>query len=419
MAKEAIIGTRLGGYEIRALLGSGGMASVYKGYDSALDREVAIKVISTAGQPDDFVARFQREARLAASLRHPNIVQIYHFGGQQNIVYMVQELLPGPTLEQRMRAAGRRRLPAERVLAIIDQLASPLDYAHAQGVIHRDIKPSNALYNAAGLLVLTDFGIARNIADPAQATTGPGVVMGTPGYVAPEQAISSVALTPACDIYALGALLFELLTGRLPFEADTTMGVILKHLYDDPPRPSSLRPELPAALDALVLRAMHKEPAERYPSAGALAQALRAAWPPAPAAIPKSARPSARAVPKTAASAPARPKAAPAAASKLAATSRPAPSPARRAAPKPAAPKANVAAAAKSPAARPAPKPAALKAKPATASAAVVAVPRPRRLWRLRVGLFTAALVAGLILFGLYPNALSQAGERARRLGGF
>src|SRR5690349_13339252 len=133
---EQLIGTQLGGYQIRALLGSGGMASVYKGYDSALDREVAIKVISTANQPDDFVARFQREARLAASLRHANIVQIYHFGGQQNIVYMVQELLPGPTLEQQMR--GRRRLASDRVLTIIEQLASSLDYAHGQGVIHRD-----------------------------------------------------------------------------------------------------------------------------------------------------------------------------------------------------------------------------------------------------------------------------------------
>src|SRR5262249_54851556 len=203
MVKQ-LIGTRLGGYDIRALLGSGGMADVYRGYDPALDREVAIKVISTAGQPADFVSRFQREARFAARLRHPNIVQIYHFGGQQDIVYMVQELLPGPTLDRRMREAGRRRLPGQRVVAIVEQLAGALDFAHGQGVIHRDIKPSNALYNAQGQLVLTDFGIARNVADRAQATTGPGVVMGTPGYVAPEQAISSAALTPACDVYALG-----------------------------------------------------------------------------------------------------------------------------------------------------------------------------------------------------------------------
>jgi eukaryotic-like serine/threonine-protein kinase len=413
----SILNSQLGGYQIRALLGSGGMASVYKGYDAALDREVAIKVISTAGQPADFVARFQREARLAASLRHPNIVQIYHFGGQQNIVYMVQELLPGPTLEQRMRAAGRRRMTSERVLTIIEQLAGPLDYAHGQGVIHRDIKPSNALYNANGQLVLTDFGIARNIADPAQATTGPGVIMGTPGYVAPEQAISSIALTLACDIYALGALLFELLTGRLPFEADTAMGVILKHLYDEPPRPSMLCPDLPRALDAVVLRAMQKEPAERYPSAGALAKALRAAWPPAPTTTPKPARPPARAVPKNAAPAPIRPKAAPAPVPKSPTTNTPALGATKRATPRSAAPKAGVAAAAPSPAARTAPKPPAPKAKPAVAATAIVAT--PRHMWRLRVGLFTADLVGALILFGLYPNALGMAWDTVWRLIGF
>jgi eukaryotic-like serine/threonine-protein kinase len=404
----SILNSQLGGYEIRALLGSGGMASVYKGYDSALDREVAIKVISTVGQPPDFVSRFQREARLAASLRHPNIVQIYHFGGQQNIVYMVQELLPGPTLEQHMREAGRRRMSAERVIAIVEQLAGPLDYAHGQGVIHRDIKPSNAIYNAGGQLVLTDFGIARNIADPAQASTGPGVVMGTPGYLAPEQAISSLALTPACDIYALGALLFELLTGRLPFEADTSMGVILKHLYDEPPLPSSLRPELPGALDAIMQRAMHKEPAERYPNAGAMAEALRAAWQPTRPATSKSTRPSTRAMTKSAA--PTRPKAA--AVPPRPAASTPAPSAAKRDTPKAATPKA----AAKTSPARSAAKPAAPKAKPAAVAAAVS--PRPRRMWRLRVGLFTASLVAALILFGLYPDALDRAWDTARRLIG-
>jgi serine/threonine protein kinase len=407
----SMLNAQLGGYQIRALLGSGGMASVYKGYDSALDREVAIKVISTANQPDDFVARFQREARLAASLRHANIVQIYHFGGQQNIVYMVQELLPGPTLEQQMR--GRRRLASERVLAIIEQLASSLDYAHGQGVIHRDIKPSNALYNANSQLVLTDFGIARSITDPAQTTTDPGMVMGTPGYLAPEQAISSVALTPTCDIYALGALLFELLTGRLPFEADTAMGVILKHLYDQPPRPSTLRPDLPGALDAVVLRAMQKEPADRYPSAGALAKALRAAWASASAA-PKSARPSARTSPKSAALAPTSPKPAPPIAPKSATPRTPVSSAAKRAAPKNAAPKA-AAIAAQGSGARPAAKPPA-KAKPA--ARAMAAVPEPRRMWRLRVGLFTIALVSALILFGLYPNALGLAWDAARGLLG-
>ncbi|HJZ49799.1 MAG TPA: serine/threonine-protein kinase [Roseiflexaceae bacterium] len=413
MVKQ-LIGTRLGGYDIRALLGSGGMADVYRGYDPALDREVAIKVISTAGQPADFVSRFQREARFAARLRHPNIVQIYHFGGQQDIVYMVQELLPGPTLDRRMREAGRRRLPGQRVVAIVEQLAGALDFAHGQGVIHRDIKPSNALYNAQGQLVLTDFGIARNVADRAQATTGPGVVMGTPGYVAPEQAISSAALTPACDVYALGVLLFELLTGRLPFEADTPMGVILKHLYDEPPRPSSLRADLPSALDGVVLRALQKEPADRFPSAGALVQALRAAWPFERPATPRSAPPVARVAPKNAAPTTARPKAVPSSAPKPAA---PAPSAAKRVTPKPATPK-SAPTAVRAPAARPAAKPVASRARPVGLTATAIAPPSPRRLWRLRVGLLTIALVGALLLFGRYPNALGTAWDAALRLIG-
>jgi serine/threonine-protein kinase len=426
MARESLIGTRLGGYDVRALLGSGGMASVYKGYDPALDREVAIKVISTAGRADDFVARFQREARVAARLRHPNIVQIYHFGGQRDIVYMVQELLPGPTLEQRMRESGRRRLAADRVLAIVDQLAGALDFAHGQGVIHRDVKPSNALYNAHGQLALADFGIARDAGDPTQTPTGPGVVMGTPGYVAPEQAISSVALTPACDIYALGALLFELLTGRLPFEADTPMGVILKHLYDEPPRPSNLRPDLPGALDGIVLRALHKEPAERYPSAGALAQELRAAWPTGRAATPPKGAPAApaRALPKGVATPPARPKPAPAA-PKAAPINTATPPTAKRDTPVPRAALKSAPPATKrdTPAPRPAPKPAERRKlaapRPKAEPVRPAAPARPRRMWRLRVGLLAVDVAGALILFGLYPDAVSSAWTTARRLIGF
>jgi serine/threonine-protein kinase len=412
--KEPLIGTRLGNYHVRELLGSGGMASVYKGYDPALDREVAIKVLGAAGQPDDFVARFQREARVVARMRHPNIVQIYHFGAERDVVYMIQELLPGPTLAQHIRESGRRRMAADHVQAIVAQLAAALDFAHGQGVIHRDVKPSNALYNTQGQIVLTDFGIARGPADAARTVTGPGVVMGTPGYLAPEQAISSATLTPACDIYSLGVVLFELLTGQLPFEADSPMGVVLKHLYDDPPPPSSLRPDLPPALDKLVLRALSKEPAARYPSATALAEALQAAWPPGrtarserasrarPAQISATAKATAASTPKPRAlSAGDTP-----AARRTPTTPRPTPKPTTAAARTTPAPKVQ---ARSTPAGRKAP-----------GSARQVTSKTPRRSrGSVRVGLFTADVVGALILFGMRPNAFVEAFRGLRQLLGY
>ncbi len=278
-ANNTIIGSQLGDYQVRSLLGSGGMAEVYKGYDAALDREVAIKIIRLADQPDDFIARFRREARVVASLRHPNVVQIYQFGEQDGVIYMVQELLPGPTLAQRIRRAGKKGVAFSRIHTTMEQLARALDYAHGQGVTHRDVKPGNALYNTHDELVLTDFGIARTTADTSRTATKSGIIVGTPGYIAPEQAISSASITSACDIYSLGVVLFELLTGRLPFDADAPMEMVLKHLYDDPPPPSTFRADLPAQVDKVVFRAMDKDPEKRYPSAGALTQAFQAACP--------------------------------------------------------------------------------------------------------------------------------------------
>lgn len=274
-----IQGTRLGDYEVRELLGTGGMASVYKGYDAALARDVAIKVIRTDDQSPDFVSRFQREARVVASLRHPNIVQVFQFGEQDDFVYMVQEFLPGATLHDIIRKYGKRRMGTLRVHDIVGQLASALDFAHSQGVTHRDVKPSNAIYNSHDELVLTDFGIARREADASVTVTGSGVVMGTPGYIAPEQAMSSANITPSCDIYALGVVIFELLTGRLPFEADNAMDVVMKHIREEPPSPSSFRSDLPKSVDRVVLKALSKEPQDRYVSAGSLAKALQNALP--------------------------------------------------------------------------------------------------------------------------------------------
>ncbi|NJO05340.1 MAG: protein kinase [Chloroflexaceae bacterium] len=279
MATDRLIGGRLGEYQVMSLLGSGGMAEVYRGYDPALEREVAIKVIHTGSQSPDFIDRFRREARVIASLRHPNVVQVYQFGEQDDFIYMVQELLPGPTLAQRIRRAGKRGTAQSRISSTLEQLSKALDYAHSQGITHRDVKPSNALYNVHDELVLTDFGIARVTTDATQTTTGPGIIMGTPGYIAPEQAISSASITPACDIYALGVVLFELLTGRLPFEGETPMDVVLQHLYDDPPAPRKFRTDMPEAASKVVLRALAKEPEKRYGSAGALVEAFTAAWP--------------------------------------------------------------------------------------------------------------------------------------------
>jgi serine/threonine-protein kinase len=274
-----LIGTRLGGYEIQAQIGTGGMASVYRGFDHNLQRAVAIKVLSpmTATLPE-FANRFRQEARLIASLRHPNIVHVYDFGEQDGLTYMVQELLPGPTLEQRLiDAAGQGiQLSREDILSITAQLASALDAAHAAGIIHRDVKPSNALWNAYGALVLTDFGIAKNTLTTLNYTEV-GLVMGTPTYLSPEQA-EGRPLTPESDIYALGVVLYELIAGKAPFVSTTPMRVVMSHIQEPSPPLRPLRLDLPPAAEMVVLRALAKDPDQRFATAGELAQALERAW---------------------------------------------------------------------------------------------------------------------------------------------
>jgi eukaryotic-like serine/threonine-protein kinase len=273
-----LIGARLGNYEIQALLGAGGMASVYRGFDHNLRRPVAIKVLSDLAAQPDVAARFQQEAQLIAGLRHPNIVQVYDFGQHDGLIYMVQELLPGLTLQQWLRdLAARGARPArDDVLTIVGLLASALDAAHAAGIIHRDVKPANAIWNSAGELVLTDFGIAKHIQLPGLTQTG--LVIGTPDYLSPEQA-QGQPLTPSSDVYSLGVVLYELLAGRLPFVAGTALGVAMSHIHDAPPLLRSQRPDLPAAVEALVQQALAKDPSARFRSAGALARALAHAWP--------------------------------------------------------------------------------------------------------------------------------------------
>src|SRR4051812_736995 len=276
--QPALIGTRLAAYDIQALLGSGGMANVYRAFDTNLRRAVAIKVLSpaAAAQPG-FAERFRQEARLIANLRHPNIVQVYDFGEQDGQSYMVQELLAGPTLGAWMSdLAARSMRPApDEINAIVIQLAGALDAAHAAGIIHRDVKPANALWHDPGRLVLTDFGIAKQMFSDANQTQF-GVVFGTPSYLSPEQA-QTLPLTPASDVYSLGVVLYELLAGDVPFRGATPLRVAMDHIQTPPP-PLPARLGLPPEVTAVVQRALAKNPAARFASAGELAQALTRAW---------------------------------------------------------------------------------------------------------------------------------------------
>jgi serine/threonine-protein kinase len=277
---DPLLGQYLGRYELRALLGAGGMARVYAAFDHTLARDVAIKVLYPAGpQPGDLAERFRHEAHTLASLRHPYIVQIYDYGQHDALQFIVQQLQPGPTLEQELAALAAQGRQMERVAVhqLIGQLAEALDYAHGRNLIHRDLKPSNIIRNERGEIVVTDFGIAKALTSPLTHTQA-GWVLGTPAYLSPEQARGSASLSPASDIYTLGVILFELLTGQVPFNDDRPMEVLLGHIQQAPPSPRLLRPDLPPTVEQVVFQALAKAPNARYATAGDLAQALMAAW---------------------------------------------------------------------------------------------------------------------------------------------
>ncbi|HYF66007.1 MAG TPA: serine/threonine-protein kinase [Herpetosiphonaceae bacterium] len=284
---DPLIGQQLGPYLIQTLLGRGGMAQVYEATDTALGRPVALKLLAPALRQQTTIAdRMLQEGRVLASFQHPGIVQIYNLGTYQGLPYLVQELLPGPTLEEEISAAtsAGQRIDRATVLALISAIASALDYAHQRGVIHRDLKPSNLMRNAYGQMVLMDFGIAKGVTG-TEKLTQTGMVLGTPHYLAPEQAQGG-ALTPAVDIYALGIILYELLTGAVPFDDPTPLVVALAHIQRPPPPLAPQRPDLPPAVIDVMDRALAKDPAVRFPTAGDLAAALTAAWSDADQAVP-------------------------------------------------------------------------------------------------------------------------------------
>ncbi len=258
-----------GRYRILRKLGAGGMASVYLAEDEDLGRQVAIKILDERfAQDDTFLERFRREAESAASLSHPNIVSIYDRGEVENHPYIAMELIEGRSLKDVIRTVGP--LPVAKAVAYTQQILSALRFAHRNGIIHRDIKPHNILVGAEERLTVTDFGIARA---GASQMTEVGSIMGTAQYLSPEQARGGT-VTAASDTYSVGVVLYEMLTGRLPFDGDTPVEIAMKHLNDPPKPPSEVVAGIPEELDLIVLRALSKKPADRYTSADDFSEEL-------------------------------------------------------------------------------------------------------------------------------------------------
>lgn len=276
---DPFIGTELGSYKVLAPIGQGGMARIYKGYHAELNRYAAIKIVNWGLQEDpEFTDRFRREARAIARLRHPNIVQIFDFGKYEHGYFMVMEFIDGHDLAVLLRQHKETQtlLPKEQVVSIIRDVASALDHAHQQDVIHRDVKPSNVMLNQKGQAILTDFGLVMLVDSNSQATIGG--TFGTPHYIAPEQAISSAAAVKSSDIYSLGVILYEMVTGQLVFDDESPLSVALKHVSDRPTPPTLVNPDLPPAIEDVVLTALAKEPSDRFATASKMATALAAAW---------------------------------------------------------------------------------------------------------------------------------------------
>jgi tRNA A-37 threonylcarbamoyl transferase component Bud32 len=276
MSDTDLVGKTLGGrYKIQSLIGQGGMASVYKAYDSNLQRPVAIKVIHPhLSNNPDFFRRFEEEATAVARLRHPNIVQMYDFHHGEDLYYMVMEFVMGETLQTRLKRlnSSNRRLDIKEAIAITTEICDAAFYAHERGMIHRDIKPANIMLDVNGNAILMDFGIARMV--DASQHTATGTVLGTALYMPPEQ-IQGLHIDDRADIYSIGITLFEMLSGKPPFEADSAMTLMMMHMNDPVPDLQELQPHTPPGLVAITNKALAKNRDERYQSAHEMAEALR------------------------------------------------------------------------------------------------------------------------------------------------
>ena len=263
---KGIEGLTLGRYELRRRVAQGGMAEVYLGYDRRVRRQVAVKVLY--GRDESFVRRFEREALAVGTLSHDHILPLYDFGEQRPWYYLVMPYVEGGTLREYLMK--RNRLSLEEAASFLDQIASALQYAHDHGVVHRDVKPSNILLRRDGYAYLVDFGLAKAMMG-AESLTNSGAMIGTPEYMAPEQ--SNGLNDYRSDIYSLGVILYQMLTGRVPFTAESPVAISLKHIQTQPISPRELNTEIPQSIEEVILKAMSKDPNERYQEAQALSVA--------------------------------------------------------------------------------------------------------------------------------------------------
>ncbi|MBW3541817.1 MAG: serine/threonine protein kinase, partial [Planctomycetes bacterium] len=266
---------QFGRYRILQPLGCGGMGAVYLAHDANLDREVALKVPHLSEWDDEARARFVREARTAATIRHPNICPIFDIGEHDGVHYLTMAYIPGRPLSGYLK--NGKPLPARKAALLVRKIALALQAAHAHGIVHRDLKPSNVMIDEGGEPIVMDFGLARKTSPGDSRLTQSGAILGTPAYMSPEQLAGDPELIgPASDIYSLGVVLYELLTGRLPFEG-TVVAVLSQIQNNEPEPPSSHRPGIDPELEAICLKAMSKDMSRRFPSMQALADLL-AAW---------------------------------------------------------------------------------------------------------------------------------------------
>lgn len=265
----------LGQYRVLDQIGVGGMARVYRGYQQKLDRFVAIKMIPTHGNDRHMIARFEQEAKLVAKLTHQNILPIFDSGDENGWAYIVMEYVSGGTVRDRLAAAESTRTlaPLSWVLKICEQAALALDYAHNMKVVHRDVKPANMLLRTEDHMLLSDFGIATMLAANASSHRG-SVGIGTPQYMAPEQGVPNAGVDGRSDIYALGVVLYQAVTNRLPFYAEQPAAIIQKHIHEPLAAPTMFNPDLPKQVSDIVVRAMAKDPRARFQNASEMAAEL-------------------------------------------------------------------------------------------------------------------------------------------------